>query len=370
MIKAASGIAFQAGNGRTIGNVAGTATGQFTPAVTVNVTDVGIDASALVGKDRTEGNKAKEAQVGQAGKDEVRSAVGTAGREVVKGGSAPVTLAELGEQPLQVEVAYTPPYIDCGEMHSIPIRLHYVEGGYTETHMAMVGRYLDSFANALDGTGLALSAQQKEELQIAAGVYDAGKAVVPDAVWNNPGKPSPEDWKQMCRHSNISTEKSRAAGVPVDREVEKAIIGVDPRVANNDRVRSIIRGHHEKLDGTGYPDKASDIHLESQMLGIADMWDSLTNPRSFRPAKDYDAAASILRGDAKAGKLHGVLVDVFLSKVVPDQTALTSRLGERDKLSEKLKDDCYFLKLRQKQDVAIQCGWDAADQWFGDPVRD
>lgn len=207
----------------------------------------------------------------------------------------------------------------------VSARLATFEGGYTRSHMQETARYADGLAQALDHTALQLTPSEKRALEAASQVYDAGKLAVDEALWNDSRGPRDmpaEDWKsmwdQMCRHVDVSTEQSRRQGKSGDSAVEHAVGALSSKVAGgDDDVRQIIRHHHEKLDGTGYPDglKGSEIPRGAQILGIADMYTALRSPRSFRPAKDHATAKSILEGDAQKGKLDPELVRIFFEKV-------------------------------------------------------
>ncbi|MBN9417833.1 MAG: hypothetical protein J0I12_20455 [Candidatus Eremiobacteraeota bacterium] len=199
------------------------------------------------------------------------------------------------------------------------------EGGYTKQHMATASAYANRMAEALEGTALQLTAKEARDLNEASHLYDAGKLVADEALYNDPRGPRdmPKEewgamWSQMCRHVEISTDRSRQLGKASDPEVEAALGSLNSKVASGDNgVREIIRHHHEKLDGTGYPDKlqGDQIPKGAQILGICDMYAALRAPRSFRPAKDHNTARSILEGDAQNGKLNPELVKTFFEKV-------------------------------------------------------
>lgn len=195
------------------------------------------------------------------------------------------------------------------------------EGGYTKRHMQNTAAFASRMAEALN-----LTAKETRDLNEAAHVYDAGKLVSDEAIYNDPRGPKdmPKDewggiWREMCRHVEISTESSRQQGKASDPQVEATLGALNSKVAaGDDGARQIIRHHHEKLDGSGYPDKlqGDQIPKGAQILGICDMYEALRSPRSFRPAKDHETARAILEGDAKNGKLNPEFVRVFFEKVV------------------------------------------------------
>jgi putative two-component system response regulator len=83
------------------------------------------------------------------------------------------------------------------------------------------------------------------------------------------------------------------------------------------RVRPIVRHHHERLDGSGYPDglKNGEIPLLAQIVGIADVFDALTTERPYRCAWAADAAVATLKDEAAKGWRSRELVDAFVGVV-------------------------------------------------------
>lgn len=75
-------------------------------------------------------------------------------------------------------------------------------------------------------------------------------------------------------------------------------------------LRDPVRHHHEKLDGSGYPDglKGEDIPITTRVLTVADIFDALTSDRSYRKALTYDEAIKVLEGDGRKGLLDNRVV--------------------------------------------------------------
>ena len=80
-------------------------------------------------------------------------------------------------------------------------------------------------------------------------------------------------------------------------------------------VKPIVRHHHERLDGTGYPDglRGSQIPLLAQIVGVVDVYDALITDRPYRPALSSANAQQILRDEARKGWRDGVLIEQFLT---------------------------------------------------------
>lgn len=131
---------------------------------------------------------------------------------------------------------------------------------YTESHSQRVA------ALAVElGRALGMRQHSLEELRTAGSLHDIGKIGIPDAVLNKPAKLSPEEWELMRGHAArgaqmISAHSYLAPVVP------------------------IVRSHHERWDGTGYPDglQGEVIPLGARILAVADSFDTVTSPRIYR----------------------------------------------------------------------------------------
>ena len=116
--------------------------------------------------------------------------------------------------------------------------------------------------------------------RIGATVHDVGKLIIPSEILNKPGKLSPDEWELVCRHPVAGVEMLADMDFPGD-------------------VIPMVRSHHERWDGRGYPDQlAGDaIPRAARMLCIADVYDALTSKRSYKAALSHDAAMDIMRAD-------------------------------------------------------------------------
>jgi len=130
--------------------------------------------------------------------------------------------------------------------------------------------------------------------RIGALLHDIGKIIVPTEVLNKPGKLTSEEWTLMKRHPEAGLELVADIDFPGD-------------------IRAIIRNHHERWDGTGYPDglAAENIPLAARILCVADVYDALTTTRSYRAGVTHDRAAEIMR--SSAGQFDPNLLDTFLN---------------------------------------------------------
>jgi len=126
-------------------------------------------------------------------------------------------------------------------------------------------------------------------------LHDIGKVGVPDAILLKPGKLTPQEWAVMQGHPMRGAE----------------ICGHLPSLAP---VLPIIRHHHERWDGTGYPDglRGEQIPLLARVLQIADIFDALTSQRCYKPAYTPKAAIEIIEEETARGWRDPQVVSMFM----------------------------------------------------------
>ena len=145
------------------------------------------------------------------------------------------------------------------------------------------------------GKALGLGDEDLQALHHGGYLHDVGKVGIPDAVLLKPGPLTDAEFALMKKHPDIGD--SLCAPLQSLRTV-----------------RPIIRCHHERLDGSGYPQglKGDEVPLLAQIVGIADVYDALTSHRPYRPALTTDAASRHLLQEAAEGKFAREHVDAFL----------------------------------------------------------
>jgi cyclic di-GMP phosphodiesterase len=156
---------------------------------------------------------------------------------------------------------------------------------------------LAAYACAL-GTRLGLSDCELITLRRGGFLHDIGKVGIPDAILLKQGPLSPDEYKLMQSHTLIG---DRLCG----------------ELRSLRAVRSIVRSHHERLDGSGYPDalEGDAIPLVAQIIGIVDVYDAMTTDRPYRHSTTPSAACDELRRETKRGRHRRDLVDAFVSLV-------------------------------------------------------
>ena len=168
------------------------------------------------------------------------------------------------------------------------------------------------------GNRLGLPHDQVETLRIAAIVHDIGKIAVPDSVLLKAGPLSAQETSIIQRH-------------PVDGE------RICSPLKCMRRALPIIRHHHERMDGSGYPDglRGNAIPLGARILQIVDIYDALTTDRPYRDAYAPSHAIATLYSEAERGWVDKDLVQVFAPVAAEPKTASASGFLQQP---EKLRD--------------------------------
>jgi putative two-component system response regulator len=160
---------------------------------------------------------------------------------------------------------------------------------YTEGHCQRLAHYA-----TLVGTELNLTDIEQKALHLGGYLHDLGKVGIPDAILLKPTALTPAEYAVMKAHTVI--------GDTLCGNLRSLAL-----------VRPIIRHHHERLDGSGYPDglQGNAIPLLAQIIGIVDAYDAITTTRPYRNARSDDQAMAELRADVARGLSSGDLVEAF-----------------------------------------------------------
>ncbi|MFL5865436.1 MAG: HD domain-containing phosphohydrolase [Solirubrobacteraceae bacterium] len=163
------------------------------------------------------------------------------------------------------------------------------QDAYLRGHSRRVARHA-----AMIAQGMGLPAEEVERVGTAAVLHDIGKLKTPRPVVNKPGRLTDAEFDLIKLH-------------PVDGAQMAAVLA-DPRLT------AIVRHHHERMDGTGYPDGLSgnDIPVGARIIAVADTFDAVTSNRAYRSAARHTQAIDILRRES-GSQLDPVAVRAFMA---------------------------------------------------------
>jgi putative two-component system response regulator len=157
--------------------------------------------------------------------------------------------------------------------------------------------------------GIAMGLDRADLIALHRGGYlhDIGKVGVPDSILFKPGKLTSDEWTVMRSHTVKGEE-------------------ICCHLGSLARVLPIIRSHHEKWDGTGYPDhlRCDQIPLLARILQVADIYDALTSERPYKEALPAREALAIIEHETDRGWRDPVIVDLFFKM----HKEMFSKLGD------------------------------------------
>ena len=185
----------------------------------------------------------------------------------------------------------------------------------TSDHLARVEVYAVEV-----GKELGLSASELEALRASALLHDIGKLAIPEYIISKPGRLTPEEFEKMKTHTVVGAEIVEQVRFPYE-------------------VAPIVRSHHEKWDGTGYPDglAGENIPIGARILAAVDCLDALASDRQYRRALPLDEAIEVVLQDA--GRAFDPRVVEVLGRrcVELEKMAKLVAQAEKTKLSTGLK---------------------------------
>jgi putative two-component system response regulator len=144
------------------------------------------------------------------------------------------------------------------------------------------------------GMALGLESENLQALYRGGYLHDIGKIGIPDAILFKPGSLTAQEWVTMRSHTTRG------------EQICKHLKSLAP-------VLPVIRHHHERWDGSGYPDglRGDRIPLLARVLQVADIYDALTNPRPYKPAFSSRKALQILQEETDRGWRDPQVVKMF-----------------------------------------------------------
>ncbi len=159
---------------------------------------------------------------------------------------------------------------------------------YTNGHSTRVAEYSHKIAERMG-----LSEEKQNDIYMMGLLHDVGKIGIPDAIINKPAKLSVDEYAEIMNHPVLGARILKSI-----TEFPKMITGA--------------RWHHERYDGTGYPDrlKGEDIPVEARIIAVADAYDAMSSRRSYREILSQD----VIRGELENGK--GTQFDPEIAEVM------------------------------------------------------
>ena len=175
----------------------------------------------------------------------------------------------------------------------------------TSGHVNRTSAYVVTLAEALCNQGMYLNQlndESIEQLKRSAPLHDVGKVGIKDAILNKPGKLTDDEFSEMKRHSAIGADAFREARMMMN---EASFL---------DLAEQLARSHHEKWNGTGYPDglAGEDIPLFARIMAIADVYDALISKRPYKEPMSHDTAVKIIV-DGSGIHFDPTIVNAFMS---------------------------------------------------------
>ena len=207
----------------------------------------------------------------------------------------------------------------------------------THTHLQRVRTYAVEVAKELN-----LGDEQIEALRAAALLHDIGKLAVPEQIINKPGKLTPEEFEKMKVHPLVGAE-------------------ILERVAFPYPVAPIVRSHHERWDGTGYPEglAGENIPIGARILAAVDCLDALASHRQYRPALPLSEAMAKVK--EKAGTwfdpqivaiLESRFIELERMAQMSEETQVTTGLSRSVKVERGLAPAAGFERTEPTQGFA------------------
>lgn len=209
---------------------------------------------------------------------------------------------------LEAEVARRMAENDQTQIVSIRALAHLAEIRDPETgnHILRTQSYVHLLAVRLAGHprfAHLLSDRYIQLLTRSAPLHDIGKVGIPDHILQKPGKLTPEEWEVMKTHAVLGAEA-----------IELAERDIEGRVEFLAQAKEIARWHHERWDGSGYPDGLSGdaIPISARLMALADVFDALISPRVYKLPMPFEAARDIIVA-ARGRHFDPDVADAFLN---------------------------------------------------------
>ncbi|MBN1522713.1 MAG: HD domain-containing protein [Candidatus Aureabacteria bacterium] len=170
------------------------------------------------------------------------------------------------------------------------IRVMEARDPYTKGHSEKVAEYAEKIA-----LKMGVPDEKVELLKEIALLHDIGKLGIQEKILNKKGKLTEEEWEIIRKHPIIGEDILKPVHI-------------------SQEMLTIVRSHHERFDGNGYPDKLSgeSINILASIVSVADAYDAMTSPRAYRPALNREKAVEELKKNSGT-QFHADVVETFIS---------------------------------------------------------
>jgi putative two-component system response regulator len=177
----------------------------------------------------------------------------------------------------------------------------------TGVHIWRMAAYCRALAEAVGWP-----AERCTLLELAAPMHDTGKIGIPDSVLKKPGKLDPVEWEIMRSHARIGYDILRKSDAPVFQLAAE-----------------IALSHHEKWDGSGYPNGLAGLNIpeSGRLVAVADVFDALTMKRAYRDAWPLDRVLATLK-EGSGSHFDPAMLDAFLG-ILPAIFAIQAHWDSR-----------------------------------------
>lgn len=189
--------------------------------------------------------------------------------------------------------------IVVGKLNAVSIEVIWRLTAASEYRDMETGAHIQRMSHYAAAVAIRLGLKQKvvENILYSAPMHDVGKIGIPDSILLKPGKLDAHEWEVMKTHTRIGADILKGSTIGFLRMGEM-----------------IARTHHEKWDGSGYPEglKGNKIPLAARIVAIADVFDALTSKRPYKAAFSIEKSVGIIK-EERGHHFDPEVVDAFLS---------------------------------------------------------
>jgi putative nucleotidyltransferase with HDIG domain len=172
------------------------------------------------------------------------------------------------------------------------IRILEARDAYTKGHSEKVAEYSEKIAK-----GMGFDPEKVELIKEIALLHDIGKLGIHESILNKKEKLTDQEWEIIKTHPIIGEEILKPVNI-------------------SEELLTVVRNHHERHDGNGYPDRLSSdsISIFASIVSVADAYDAMVSPRAYRPAMPKAKAVEELRRN-RGTQFSSIVVDTFLAVI-------------------------------------------------------